>query len=90
MNELETDTVRLNASTIKQLFEETDYTLKDVREKKLVKPVAFTLLPQEIRMIENVKKRKEFFIQIVLPLILKENNNIKLDRKRLFSIINKK
>ena len=35
------------------------------------------------------KKRKEFFIQIVLPLILKENNNIKLDRKRLFSIINK-
>ena len=40
-------------------------------------------------MIENVKKRKEFFIQIVLPLILEENKNIKLDRKRLFSIINK-
>jgi Bax protein len=40
-------------------------------------------------MIENTKKRKEFFIQIVLPLILKENNNIKIDRKRLFSIINK-
>ena len=89
LNELETDTVRLNASTIKQLFEDTNYTLKDVREKKLVKPVALTLLPQEIRMIENVTKRKEFFIQIVLPLILKENNNIKLDRKRLFSIINK-
>ena len=47
------------------------------------------MLPQEIKMIENTKKRKEFFIQIVLPLILKENNNIKLDRKRLFSIINK-
>ena len=89
LNELETDTVRLNASTIKQLFEDTNYTLKDVREKKLVKPVALTLLPQEIRMIENTKKRKEFFIQIVLPLILKENNNIKIDRKRLFSIINK-
>ena len=40
-------------------------------------------------MIENTKQRKEFFIQIVLPLILQENNNIKLDRKRLFSIINK-
>ena len=63
--------------------------LKDVREKKLVKPVALTLLPTEIKMIENTKKRKEFFIQIVLPLILQENNNIKLDRKRLFSIINK-
>ena len=89
LNDLETDTVRLNASTIKQLFEDTNYTLKDVREKKLVKPVALTLLPGEIKMIENTKKRKDFFIQIVLPLILKENNNIKLDRKRLFSIINK-
>ncbi len=89
LNDLETDTVRLNASTIKQLFEDTDYTLKDVREKKLVKPVALTLLPAEIKMIENTKQRKDFFIQIILPLILQENNNIKLDRKRLFSIINK-
>ena len=89
LNELETDTVRLNASTIKQLFEDTKYSLKDVREKKLVKPVALTLLPAEIKMIENTKQRKNFFIQIILPLILQENNNIKLDRKRLFSIINK-
>ena len=89
LNDLETDTVRLNASTIKQLFEDTEYKLEDVRKTKLVKPVALTLLPNEIKMIENTNKRKEFFIQIVLPLILKENNNIKLDRKRLFSIINK-
>jgi len=89
LNDLETDTVRLNASTIKQLFEDTNYTLNDVRKTKLVKPVALTLLPNEIKMIESTTKRKEFFIQIVLPLILKENNNIKLDRKRLFSIINK-
>ena len=89
LNDLETDTVRLNASTIKQLFEDTNYSLNDVRKKKLVKPVALTLLPAEIKMIENTKQKKEFFIQIVLPLILQENNNIKLDRKRLFSIINK-
>ena len=89
LNDQETDTVRLEASTIKQLFEDTDYKLDDVRKKKLVKPIALTLLPAEIKMIESVKKRKEFFIQIVLPLILEENKNIKLDRKRLFSIINK-
>ena len=89
LNDLETDTVRLSASTIKQLFQDTGYNLKDVREKKLVKPVALTLLPNEIKMIEDTKKRKELFIQIVLPLILKENNNIRLDRKTLFSIINK-
>tara|TARA_B100000963_G_scaffold206067_1_gene179467 strand:+ start:3143 stop:4201 length:1059 start_codon:yes stop_codon:yes gene_type:complete len=89
LNDLETDTVRLNASTIKQLFEDTKYSLKDVREKKLVKPIALTLLPAEIKMIENTKQRKDFFIQIILPLVLQENNNIRLDRKRLFSIINK-
>ena len=89
LNDLETDTIRLDASTIKQLFDDTNYTLNDVRETKLVKPVALTLLPNEIKMIENTKERKEFFIQIILPLILQENNNIKIDRKRLFSIINK-
>jgi len=89
LNDLESDTVRLSASTIKQLFEDTDYNLQDVRKKKLVKPVALTLLPQEIKMIENTKKRKEFFIQIVLPLIIKENSNIRIDRKNLFKIINK-
>ncbi len=89
LNDLETDTVRLDASTIKQLFDDTNYKLKDVRETKLVKPVALTLLPNEIKMIENTSERKEFFIQIILPLILQENSNIRLDRKRLFSIINK-
>ena len=89
LNEKETDTVRLDASTIKQLYEDTNYKLDDIRKNKLVKPIALTLLPKEIKMIENTKKRKELFIQIVLPLILQENNNIKLDRLRLFAIINK-
>jgi Bax protein len=89
LNNLESDSVRLSASTIKELFDDTGYNLIDVRKNKLVKPVALTLLPQEIKNIENVKKRKELFIQIVLPLIIQENNNIRLDRKTLFSIINK-
>ncbi len=89
LNEKETDAVRLDASTIIQLYEDTDYKLDDIRKNKLVKPVALDSFPREIKMIENIKKRKEFFIQIVLPLILQENNNIRLDRKRLFSIINK-
>ena len=89
LNEKETDAVRLDASTIKQLYEDTDYKLEDIRKSKLVKPIALDSFPREIKMIENTKKRKDFFIQIVLPLILQENNNIRLDRKRLFSIINK-
>ena len=89
LNEKETDSVRLDASTIIQLYEDTDYRLDDIRKNKLVKPVALDSFPREIKMIENTKKRKEFFIQIVLPLILQENNNIRLDRNRLFNIINK-
>ena len=63
--------------------------MKDVRRNKLVKPISLDLLPKEIVKIENVKKRKDFFIQIILPLVIDENNSIKLDRKKLFSILNK-
>ena len=89
INDLPTDYVRLSASTIEQLFKDTNYSLEDVRQTKLVKPISLSLLPQEIKKIENTKERKKLFIQIILPLVIKENNNIKLDRKKLFSIINK-
>jgi len=87
--DITTSTVRLSASTIKQLFKDTNYNLKDVRKNKLVKPINLDLLPEEIKMIENTSQRKNLFIQIVLPLILDENNQIKLDRKKLFVVLNK-
>jgi len=87
--DIPTSTVRLNASTIKQLFKDTKYNLEDVRKNKLVKPVNLELLPNEMKMIENTKERKNLFIQIVLPLVLEENNQIKLDRKKLFAILNR-
>ena len=84
-----TNTVRLSAATLEQLFKDTNYNLKQVRKNKIVKPVSIDLLPNEIKSIESTKKRKQLFIQIVLPLILEENNRIELDRKRLFAILNK-
>ena len=88
-DDLPSDTVRLSASTIEQLFKETDYNLKKVRKTKLVKPVKLSLLPNEMKMIESTQKRKNLFIQIILPLIIEENNRIKLNRIKLFSILNK-
>ena len=85
----EQDTVRLSASTIIQLFKDENYNLKDIRKNKLVKPINIDLLPSEIKSIENTNKRKELFIQIILPLVLEENKKIKLARKTLFSILNK-
>ena len=87
--ELPTVSVRLSASTIEQLFKDTNYSLSEVRKSKKVKPIRLSLLPNEIKQIENSKKRKNLFIQIILPLVLEENNLILLDRKRLFSILNK-
>ena len=83
------DTVRLSASTLEELFKETKYSLKEIRQSKIVKPINIDLLPKEMRSIESSKKKKELFIKIVLPLILEENNRIFLDRKRLFAILNK-
>ena len=85
----ENDTVRLSASTINQLFKDEDYNLKDIRKNKIVKPINIDVLPSEIKSIESTKERKELFIQIVLPLILEENKKIKIERKTLFSILNK-
>ena len=88
--DIPSDLVRFKASTLDQLFKDTKYSLKKVRKTKLVNPgISIDLLPKEIKQIESTKKRKEFFIQIVLPLILEENYLIRLDRKRLFVILNK-
>ena len=81
--------VRLKASVLYQLFEDTNYKLSEVRSNKIAKPVEIGKLPYELKEIQSVKKRKELFIQIVLPLILEENNKILLDRKKLFAILNK-
>ena len=89
IEEVPTDTVRLSAETINELFRDTKYDLDIVRKKKIVKPINLSLLPSEIRNIESTKKKKSLFIKIVLPLILEENNRIIVDRKKLFKILNK-
>ena len=89
-NEQNINTSRLSASTIEQLFKDTDYSLKKVKKTKLVNiGINLDHLPTEMKNIENTKKRKNLFIQIILPLIIEENTKIKLDRKKLFVILNK-
>ncbi len=89
-DEIPTDTVRLSASTVKELFKDTEYDLNEIRKSKLVKPIKLSLLPEEIRKIENTKEKKKLFLEIILPLVLEENNRIKLDRLKLFRVLNKK
>jgi len=74
---------------ISALFKDTDYNLESIRKTKLVKPVKLSLLPKEMKNIQSTKEKKKLFLEIILPLVLEENNRIKLDRKKLFTILNK-
>ena len=81
--------VRIEASTLNQMFLDKNYTLEVVRIENIVKPFEVGMLPVELKQIQSTKERKELFIKIVLPLILSENNRIKRDRSTLFKILNK-
>ena len=63
-DEKPSDSVRLSAATIEELFKSTNYSLEDVRKTKLVKPITLTLLPNEIKKIENTKKRKDLLFKL--------------------------
>ena len=88
-DEIPGDSVRFSQKEIEKLFRETDYNLINVRKTKLVQPYPIDHLPKEMRIIEGTKKKKNLFIKIILPLILEENNRVKLNRKKLFVILNK-
>ncbi len=83
------NTVRFSASTLEEIYKDNGFNLNEIRNNKIVKPVKIDLLPKEIKQIENTKKRKNLFIQIVLPLILEENTRIRVERKKLFAVLNK-
>ena len=68
--DLPENTVRLSASTIEQLFKDTNYSLSEVRKNNQVKPIRLSLLPNDIKQIESSKKRTTLFIQIILMVVV--------------------
>ena len=70
------NTVRLEASTLNEIFKSANYNLDVVRKTKRVKPIYISVLPAEINSIESTKEKKDLCIKIILPLILEENENI--------------
>ena len=86
---LQENTVSLNSETTINLFTDLEYTLERVRAGQQVKPIYFTKLPKDLKALGDTTKKKELFIQIVLPLILAENQKILEDREKLFKILEK-
>ena len=51
----------LNTQTVLNLFEDLEYDLDHVRNKKSVKPIYFTRLPKDLNTIKSVKEKKKLF-----------------------------
>ncbi len=83
------NTISLSAETTSNLFDDLNYDLKGVRAGQKVKPIYLTKLPKDLKTLGNTNKKRELFIKILLPLILKENEKISEDRKKLFNILGK-
>jgi len=77
----------LNTQTVLNLFEDLEYDLDHVRNKKKVKPIYFTRLPKDLNAIKSVTEKKKTFLKILLPLVVAENEKIKKDREYLLKII---
>ena len=77
----------LNTQTVLNLFEDLEYDLDNVRNKKKVKPIYFTRLPKDLDTIKSVNEKKETFLQILLPLVVAENEKIEEDREHLLKIL---
>ena len=75
---------------LQTLYINSDYNLLKVRQKEEKVPrIYITKLPKDFNMIENIKEKKDLFIQIVLPLILMKNEEILNFRTLLFHIKHK-
>lgn len=84
------DSYQLNAATVVNLFENLEYNLNQVRNDKKIQPIYFTRLPKDINSIKSSKRKKEIFLQIVLPLVVTENEKILRDKKYLVKILKKR
>ena len=59
-NDVTNDSVRFSAREIEKLFRETNYNLINVRKTKLVQPFPIAHLPEEMKKIQGIKKKKIF------------------------------
>lgn len=68
-------------------FAELNYDLEHIRDGRAQVPPAYLAsLPPDLGKVRETAKRKRLFFQAVLPLILRANQEILADRKRLWQL----
>lgn len=76
--------------SLKERLDNLAFDLAQIRQGKEVPRHFVENLPTDILDIQNVQQRKELFLSISLPLILKVNEDIARDRAKLSSFISAK
>lgn len=73
-------------SFISDYYKGVEYELENVTKEGYVPFINILKLPSDINSLRSVKLKKQIFISIILPLIVRENENILQQRKRLIEI----
>lgn len=77
-----------DADELRDFFNGIDFDLAAVRDGTRVVPRVFLAsLPDDYHRIEAVTARKRTFLRVVLPLVLRVNEEIRADRARLAGIV---
>ena len=74
-----------NVKELKAVFDQHDFNLKKAKSEGKVPHLYLAKLPKDMRKTEK-KPSKATFIQVVLPLVLKVNQEILLDREKLLAM----
>ena len=84
-NNSDQDLTKDNLYSIKIIEEQLSnpkFKIEEIRQNNIIPYVAISNLPDDLKKIKSIKSRKELFIKITLPLIVKENDKLtKLNRK---------
>jgi Bax protein len=65
-----------------------DLSLSELRQgKAAVPPVYLSRFPADLAAASSPKQRKEIFIKTVLPLVLRANHEVRMERRRMLSLI---
>ncbi len=77
----------LTVGSLSQTFSTLNYDLETVRDEGASVPRVYVVnMPQDLPHIRVPAERKRIFFKTVLPLVLKANDDILKDRKRLLRI----
>jgi Bax protein len=79
--------VQVDVQSLEEEWTEADFDLGNIRYGQPVPRLFVEQIPVDILDVQDVEKRKDVFVSVVLPLILNNNEKTLSQRDRLLSII---